>query len=88
MHTKENIPYCLSQRIIKIVKDSERQKKRLAELHEHLKKQQYPQKLVENGIPRALTNREGCNKRDNRKNIDTENQGMCYRSLQLLPAEQ
>ena len=37
-----------------IVSENEQQKKRLAELREFLKKQDYPESLIDNGIQRAI----------------------------------
>lgn len=54
-HTKTNIPFCLASRVVTIVSDTNQQEMRLAELKQFLKKQNYPDKLIENGIERAIT---------------------------------
>ena len=53
-HTKTNIPFCLASRIVTIVSENEQQKKRLAELREFLKKQDYPESLIDIGIQMAI----------------------------------
>ena len=52
-HTKINIPFSLASRVVTIVKDKELQKKRLSELHIQLRKQDYPEEVIRNGIERA-----------------------------------
>lgn len=49
-HTKSNIPYTLARRICALVSKENLQNKRLKELKTFLKKQNYPESLIENGI--------------------------------------
>ena len=51
--TLTNIPYCLARRICTIVSDDSVRDERLQELKAFLKKKQYPDLVVENGIERA-----------------------------------
>ena len=52
-HTKRNIPFCLARRICTIVIDEEWRELRLSELHAYLKKQKYPEELINIGIEKA-----------------------------------
>ncbi|VDI57978.1 Hypothetical predicted protein, partial [Mytilus galloprovincialis] len=53
-HTKRNIPFNLARRICTIVINLELRDKRLQELKNYLKRQNYPVRLIENGIKNAL----------------------------------
>ena len=52
-HVKRSIPYNLARRICTIVSDEETRNQRLDELKTYLINQQYPYKLVEDGIKKA-----------------------------------
>lgn len=52
-HTKRNIPYTMARRICAIVLDNSLRTKRLEELKSFLQNQNYPIKLIEDGIKRA-----------------------------------
>ena len=52
-HVKTNIPYNLASRIVTIVKDPEKREIRLNELNGYLKKQHYPDNLIDDGISKA-----------------------------------
>jgi hypothetical protein len=60
-HTKRAIPYNLARRIYTIVSEDLTREQRLEELKIYLRKQNYPAKLIDNGIKKA--------KDLNRKNI-------------------
>ena len=53
IHVKQSIPYNLARRICTIVSDEETRNQRLDELKTYLINQQYPYKLVEDGIKKA-----------------------------------
>ncbi|XP_061187186.1 uncharacterized protein LOC133195360 [Saccostrea echinata] len=52
-HTKRNIPYNMARRICTIVTEPTLRLKRLQELKQHLRRQNYPINLIEDGINRA-----------------------------------
>ena len=52
-HTKQNIPYSLAKRICSIVSKPEVRNQRLRELEDFLKSQEYPTKLIQQGIAKA-----------------------------------
>lgn len=52
-HTKENIPFNLAKRIICFVSNEDNMKKRLNELREFLKDNNYPNEVIEKGIFKA-----------------------------------
>ena len=52
-HTKRNIPYCMARRICTIVTKDEIRTVRLQELEDFLLQQNYPEKLVDDGIKKA-----------------------------------
>lgn len=52
-HTKLNIPFNLASRIITIVRDPNTREKRLSELKKQLLKQNYPMRIIQQGITRA-----------------------------------
>ena len=52
-HTKQNIPYSLAKRICSIVSKPEVRNQRLRELEDFLKSQEYPTKLIQQGITKA-----------------------------------
>lgn len=52
-HTKHNIPYSLARRVCSIVSKEEIRDKRLKELEKFLSAQNYPTKLIEQGIKKA-----------------------------------
>ena len=53
-HIKNNIPYNLARRICTIVSDDQRLKIRLSELKSYLKKCNYPESVIMNGIEKAM----------------------------------
>ena len=55
-HIKINIPFNLASRILAIANTEESKSSRLQQLKTDLKKQNYPEKLIEFGIQRALEN--------------------------------
>ena len=52
-HVKRSIPYNLARRIFTVVSDEETRNQRLDELKKFVIKQQYPYKLVEDGLKKA-----------------------------------
>lgn len=54
-HTKRNIPFCLARRICTIVTEDGKRNERLNELRVFLKKQKYPDSLIDMGIDKAKT---------------------------------
>ena len=54
-HCKVNIPFSMARRICTIVENNELKKEHLNNLEENLKKYQYPTKVIEAGIARALS---------------------------------
>ncbi|OOY72080.1 GIY-YIG nuclease family protein [Solemya velum gill symbiont] len=52
-HIKRNIPYCMARRVCAIVIEEEIRNTRLHELKSFLMNQQYPRKLIEDGIRKA-----------------------------------
>ena len=53
-HTKVNIPFCLALRVVTIVSDKSQQGDHLDQLKYFLRKQNYPETLIENRIDRAI----------------------------------
>lgn len=53
-HTKQNIPFSLARRLCTIISNRDVLHLRLNELNKFLASLKYPQKLIENGIQRAL----------------------------------
>ena len=53
-HTKVNIPFCLASRVVTIVSDKSQQRDRLDQIKSFLRKHNYPETLIENGIDRAI----------------------------------
>ena len=53
-HTKRNIPFNLARRICTIVSENDTKKKRLYELKIFLKRQHYPEGLIDSAIRKAL----------------------------------
>ena len=54
-HTKSNIPYTLARRICTIIVEEDLREKRLLELMMFLRKQNYPEGLLQKGIEKART---------------------------------
>ena len=53
-HCKRNIPFTLARRIFTIVENQQQKLKHIHELKSNLKKYEYPETLIENGIQKAL----------------------------------
>lgn len=53
-HTKRAIPYNLSRRICTIVNDESVKIQRLQELKKYLKKQSYPDKIIDDAIEKTM----------------------------------
>ena len=53
-HCKTNIPFSMARRICTIVENASAKLEHLKKLKENLKKYHYPEKIVENGITKAL----------------------------------
>lgn len=70
-HTKRNIPYCLARRICTIVSESHVKNVRLVELKRFLLHQNYPEKLIDDSLQKAL-NLDQQKLRQQKVNIDTE----------------
>ena len=49
----KNIPFCLARRICTIVENTKIKSVKLSELKDVLKKQRYPEKIIDNGIKKA-----------------------------------
>ena len=54
LHSTDNIPYSLALRIVRICTDTEERDARMLELKEMLLSGNYPKKLINNNIERAL----------------------------------
>ena len=52
-HTKQNIPFSLARRICAIVSKPDTRERRLTELKEFLRKQNYPKSIISEGIRKA-----------------------------------
>jgi len=68
-HTKVNLPFNLTMRILKIVSNTETQQTRLEELKMDLKKQGYPKNLIEGGIRKAKERTSNDIEIETKKNI-------------------
>ena len=51
---RSRTPCCLALRVVTIVSDKSQQRDRLDQLKSFLRKQNYPETLIENGIDRAI----------------------------------
>ena len=70
-NTKINIPFCLASRVVTIVSDPEQQKIRLAELRKFLKRQDYPETVIDNGVERAKSKGPISGSQDRQKSEDS-----------------
>lgn len=76
-HTKRAIPYNLARRICTIVSEETTREQRLQELKNYLQKQNYPTKLIEDGIKKA--------RELNRENLINKPTTNCITSPRILP---